>query len=401
MNDLGEVLSPERSFNLLGGGNPARIPAVEAKFRWAIEQLMTSDGDFEQLVGNYDAPQGNLPFRQSIAFLLRQECGWQVGPEHIAITNGSQESFFILFNLFGGEHEDGRCRRILLPMIPEYIGYHDAGLGKNLFNACRPKIEALEAHRFKYRVDFDGLTLSEEIGAMCVSRPTNPTGNVLTDDELSQLHNLAATYAVPLIIDGAYGLPFPNIVFSQATPLWDDNTIVCLSLSKIGLPGLRTGIVVANERVTRAISGANAILNLAPSSFGSVLVRELLDHGQLLNIVHQHIQPYYRTRLEQAIDWLDKALEGMPYRIHVAEGAFFLWLWLQDLPITSDILYQRLKARDTLVISGSHFFPGLNGDWSHRHQCLRISYAQAPDQVQNGIRVIAEEVRAAYDTPQL
>ena len=84
---------------------------------------------------------------------------------------------------------------------------------------------------------------------------------------------------MPLIIDGAYGLPFPNIVFSQATPLWDDNTIVCLSLSKIGLPGLRTGIVVANERVTRAISGANAILNLAPSSFGSVLVRELVDHG--------------------------------------------------------------------------------------------------------------------------
>ena len=396
MNDLGEIQSTQRPFNLLGGGNPARIPEVESRFRLAIEQLVRQDGNFEHFIGHYDGPQGNLLFRQSIAELLKKECGWPVAADNIAVTNGSQESFFILFNLFAGEHDDNQFRRILLPLTPEYIGYFDAGLGQDLFRTYRPKIEHLGPHRFKYRVDFDNLTVAADVGALCVSRPTNPTGNVLTDAELEQLRQLAAEHNVPLLIDGAYGLPFPNIVFSQATPMWDDNTIVCLSLSKIGLPGVRTGIVVANTQVTQAIRGANAILNLAPSSFGPLLAQQLLNSGQLIDLAENNIQPYYRSRLEQAMHWLDVALDGTPYRIHVAEGAFFLWLWLEGLPVSSDVLYQRLKVRDTLVISGSHFFPNSGASWPHRHECLRISYAQAPDQVEQGIRIIGEEVRSAY-----
>ena len=42
-----------------------------------------------------------------------------------------------------------------------------------------------------------------DVGALCVSRPTNPTGNVLTDAELEQLRQLAAEHNVPLLIDGA------------------------------------------------------------------------------------------------------------------------------------------------------------------------------------------------------
>ena len=396
MNDLGEIQSAQRPFNLLGGGNPARIPEVESRFRLAIEQLVRQDGNFEHFIGHYDGPQGNLLFRQSIAELLKKECGWPVAADNIAVTNGSQESFFILFNLFAGEHDDNQFRRILLPLTPEYIGYFDAGLGQDLFRTYRPKIEHLGPHRFKYRVDFDNLTVAADVGALCVSRPTNPTGNVLTDAELEQLRQLAAEHNVPLLIDGAYGLPFPNIVFSQATPMWDDNTIVCLSLSKIGLPGVRTGIVVANTQVTQAIRGANAILNLAPSSFGPLLAQQLLNSGQLMDLAEKNIQPYYRSRLEQAMHWLDVALDGTPYRIHVAEGAFFLWLWLEGLPVSSDVLYQRLKVRDTLVISGSHFFLNSGASWPHRHECLRISYAQAPDQVEQGIRIIGEEVRSAY-----
>ncbi|MBR7512929.1 aminotransferase class I/II-fold pyridoxal phosphate-dependent enzyme, partial [Mycobacterium tuberculosis] len=71
---------------------------------------------------------------------------------------------------------------------------------------------------FKYRVDFDTLeNLAElhngEIGAICCSRPTNPTGNVLTDDEMARLEAIAKRFDIPLIIDNAYGMPFPNIIY--------------------------------------------------------------------------------------------------------------------------------------------------------------------------------------------
>jgi valine--pyruvate aminotransferase len=92
----------------------------------------------------------------------------------------------------------------------------------------------------------------------------------------------------------------------------------------------------------------------------------------------------------------DVALHGLPYRIHQPEGAIFLWLWFEGMPISSDELYQRLKRRGVYVIAGEHFFPGLEDDWQHRHECIRVSYAQDAGVVERGIGIIAEEVRRAY-----
>ncbi|EHC98434.1 Valine-pyruvate aminotransferase [Salmonella enterica subsp. enterica serovar Urbana str. R8-2977] len=62
---------------------------------------------------------------------------------------------------------------------------------------------------------------------ICVSRPTNPTGNVITDEELMKLDRLANQHNIPLVIDNAYGVPFPGIIFSEARPearpLWNPN----------------------------------------------------------------------------------------------------------------------------------------------------------------------------------
>ena len=98
-----------------------------------------------------------------------------------------------------------------------------------------------------------------------------PSGNVVTDAELDEVAKKCATAGVPLIIDGAYGLPFPGMIYTPATPFWDDNTILCLSLSKLGLPGVRTGIVVAAPEVTELIRNANAINGLAPTRVGQSL----------------------------------------------------------------------------------------------------------------------------------
>ncbi|SVD71253.1 uncharacterized protein METZ01_LOCUS424107, partial [marine metagenome] len=78
------------------------------------------------------------------------------------------------------------------------------------------------------------------------------------------------------------------------------------------------------------------------------------------------------------------------------EGALFLWLWFEDLPITSQELYERLKARGVLVVSGHYFFPGLDEPWRHKDECIRVTYAQDDKVVQKGLSIIADEVRKAY-----
>jgi valine--pyruvate aminotransferase len=327
MVDMGEGLKAGRDVLMLGGGNPAHIPAIEQVFREQMREIFSRKGAFERLIGDYDSPQGSSEFIEAVCKLLRAECGWKITPANIALTTGSQSAFFILFNIFGGQYEDGINRKILLPLAPEYTGYCDVGLagaGSTGFVTTRPDIEHIDQRTFKSHIDFDGLTVVDDIGAICFSRPTNPTANVLTDSEIAKLNTIALAKDIPLIIDNAYGPPFPNIIFTEAKPFWNENTIVCMSLSKFGLPATRTGI-----------------------------------------------------------------------HIHKPEGAFFLWLWLPELTITDVELYHRLKKRGVLIVPGHYFFPGLKDDWEHKHQCIRISYAQDTEKVKAGLKIISEEIITA------
>lgn len=398
MTDLGEAASgpPGRTVHMLGGGNPARIPAVEAVYRRRLGEIAADDAQFGRFAASYSAPTGDARFRSAVAEYLCRQYGWRLTAGNVALASGSQSAFYVLFNLLAGDCADGTRRRVLLPLAPEYIGYADLGITDGMLVARRADIEERADGFFKYHVNFDGLESVPDVAAICVSRPTNPSGNVLPVAELQRLDALARARGVPLIVDAAYGAPFPGIQFEAGEPLWNDNVILCLSLSKLGLPGTRTGIVVANEAVVEAMTAFNATAALAPGSTGPVIVEPLLGSGELASLCAETIRPYYATRCREAVDLLRDACRDLPLRIHRPEGAFFLWLWLKGLPITSDELYRRLKARGVLVLSGHHFFPGLEDDWPHRHECLRINYSQPRDSVAAGIRIIAEEVRRAF-----
>ena len=99
--------------------------------------------------------------------------------------------------------------------------------------------------------------------------------------------------------------------------------------------------------------------------------------------------------------WLARALDdSVPYRIHRSEGAFFLWLWLEGLPISSAELYQRLKKRGVMVISGHYFFFGLpDDDWPHRNECLRISFTTSEHVLRRGIKILADEINQLFAQP--
>ena len=284
MKDMGEALQTDEKVYMLGGGNPAHIPEVNALWRERMEHILSNGSEYERMVANYDTPQGKESFLKALSGMLNREYGWKIGPENIAITNGSQSAFFCLLNMFGGTDESGKMRKILFPLLPEYIGYADQAIEEGIFTARKPRIEELPGNRFKYHPDLDNLEIGPDIGAVCVSRPTNPTGNVITDQELAVLSERTAEKGIPLIVDNAYGAPFPNIIFTDANLIWDEHIILSMSLSKIGLPASRTGIIVASAEIIEALSGVNAILSLANSSIGQVITAPLLENGELLRL---------------------------------------------------------------------------------------------------------------------
>jgi len=398
MDDITNALSSDRDMIMMGGGNPANIPQIEAIMQQRLQILSSNPAAVRQLLGSYDPAQGNMALIDALAELFSKKLGWAVTRHNIALTNGSQSAFFMLFNMLAGEFDDGSYKQIQLPMVPEYIGYADAGIGDNLFTAAHPLIDELEQRQFKYRVKFDDLHIGPNTGAICVSRPTNPTGNVITDDEVEQLDALAQTHNVPLIIDGAYGLPFPGLIYTPASPFWNDNTIVCLSLSKFGLPGARTGIVVANEETIKTLSGINTIINLASGSFGAALATDMIASGEIIDLSQNVVRPAYEAQLAFAQTTLQQVMDpAIPYAIHKPEGTMFMWLWFKGMPISSQELYERLKQEGVIVVSGHNFFVGIKDDWQHQHECIRINYAaQNPERIAQGLKLIAQAVGQAY-----
>lgn len=400
MDDLGNALAlggPDT--RMLGGGQPAHIPEVNALWRRRLEEILAEPGAMEKMLANYDPPRGNPRFLDALAELFNRSFGWDITAKNIAITSGGQTAFFFLFNALAGRFADGSAKKILLPLVPEYIGYANQSVGQDIFRAVKPRIEKTGEHEFKYRVDFDSLRVDDDVAAICVSRPTNPTGNVLTDNEISRLAELAAEHNIPLIIDNAYGAPFPNIIFTEVTPVWNDNIILTLSLSKIGLPGTRTGIVVAREEIAAGVASMSAIVGLANGNIGQALMEPLVRSGEILTLSNDTVRPFYIQKSQQARAWVSEFFDPrLPYRVHAREGALFLWMWFEDLPISSRELYERLKARGVLVISGHYFFFGMGGTepWQHRNECIRVTYTMDERTVREGIRIIADEVAKAY-----
>jgi valine--pyruvate aminotransferase len=402
MDDLGAALAGtgKTHMRMLGGGNPAHVPPVQKVWRERLQAIVDDTEHCDRMLANYDGPGGNPRFRESFAGALRDIYGWDVGPENIAVTNGGQTAFFFLFTLLAGEMADGRFRKVVLPLVPEYIGYSDQGVAEGIFQSFRPRIEQLDGHSFKYRIDFDALKVDENSAAICVSRPTNPTGNVLTDDEVSRLADLASEANIPLIIDNAYGEPFPGAVFEPIAPMWNRSMVMTFSLSKLGLPGTRTGIVLADEEIASRLRTMTGIVGLANNNIGQAIVEPMLRSGELLQLSREVIRPFYQKKAEAAHAMVAKYFaDDFPYLVHRSEGAFFLWLWFPELPIATRELYTRLKNRGVLVVPGEYFFYGLedaDNDWPHRRQCIRVTFSQGEEVVEDGIRILADELRQLH-----
>ena len=393
MADLGSAVEASGPIHMLGGGNPALIPEVNALWRRRMEEILANGDEYERMIAAYDSPNGRLAFRKAVAEFLRREQGWDVTSDNIAITNGSQTAFFLLFNALAGSSETG-LRKILFPVIPEYIGYADQMLQDNCFVGRKPTIEDVGGNRFKYHVDFGALDVPEDAAAICISRPTNPTGNVITDGEIAGLDELARARGIPLLIDNAYGVPFPSMIYTDATPMWNENIVLAMSLSKIGLPSVRTGIIVARPELINAISGANAILSLANGSFGQVLLQPFFESGEVIRLSREVIEPFYREKSQKAQEWIDELFGGrVDYSIHSSEGALFLWVWFKSLKGTTEELYRRLKERNTIVVPGRYFFFGLADRWDHEDECVRLNFAMPDEEVYEGLRIIAEEAQ--------
>ena len=70
---------------------------------------------------------------------------------------------------------------------------------------------------------------------------------------------------------------------------------------------------------------------------------------------------------------------------------------LEECPLQMRSFIRGSKKRGVLIVPGHYFFQGLKVKWKHKNECIRINYAQDEEIVSAGLKIIADEVKSAYD----
>lgn len=386
-----------QDFINLSAGNPVIIPEVEQLWRDCTNDLLNSP-EYGEVVCRYGSSQGYEPLIEAIATDFNQRYGLNLTGENILITPGSQSLYFLAANAFGGYDHVGQLKSIILPLSPDYTGYGGVSLYPEAIRAFKPSLDIDQVnHRFKYRPDFSQLNIDENTGCVIFSRPCNPTGNVLSDEEAEKIADLAAVHDVPVFIDSAYAPPFPALNFTEMKPLFGGNVIHCLSLSKAGLPGERVGIAIGEPRFIGVLQAFLTNACIHSSRYGQAIAARAIQSGALANIAETVIRPYYQNKIQILEAALDRAMpKDVPWYLHRGEGAIFAWLWFDELPMTDWELYQELKAVGVIAVPGSPFFPGLREDWPHKQQCLRISLTATDSEIEMAMERLAKVVKKVY-----
>ena len=399
MKDIIETLRAggDRAFINLSAGNPVILPEVEQLWRDCTADLLASP-DYGDVVCRYGASQGYQPLIDAIVKDFNQRYGLSLTERNILITPGSQSLYFYAANAFGGYTASGELRQIVLPLSPDYTGYGGVTLTPEALVAYKPELEIdRSAHRFKYRPDFTQLQITENTGCVIFSRPCNPTGNVLSNDEVSKITTLAAVHEVPVLIDSAYAPPFPALNFTEMTPQFGGNVLHCMSLSKAGLPGERIGIAIGDESLVHVLECFQTNMCIHSPRYGQAIAARAISSGRLAEISETVIRPFYQAKIAIVEATLDRAMpQELPWFLHRGEGAIFAWLWLQDLPITDWEFYQKLKDVGVIVVPGGTFFPGLREEWTHKHQCLRISLTGSDRDLETAMQRLADVAEEVY-----
>jgi valine--pyruvate aminotransferase len=382
--------SGERWLNL-GVGNPALIPEVTETWHRLTSAALADD--FREVSCRYGPSRGSQELIEAVVRYFGEHLDWDIGPRNVVVGPGSQMLCFIAGALFTGAGAP-RPANLVLPMVPDYTGYQGLCLTPDGIAGVEAALHRDAGRSFSYQFDFAALQGRTDLGLLLLSSPSNPTGRCLTAAELDQLIDIAAYRDVPLMIDHAYGEPFPGIGEGLLPPRSHDNVINCFTLSKAGLPGERIGFAVGPERYISPMVSflANSALH-APRLVQATVARAL-SSGALDELVSAAIRPFYAQRRKVVETLLFDALPaGIFWRLHASQGGFFCWLWIDEPWFDDLVFYQALKQKRVFVVPGRHFFTDPAGGGRlgpHVRQCFRLSISADLAVLTDGIGRIAQ-----------
>ena len=193
--------------------------------------------------------------------------------ENVAVTTGASEgNFAVIGHLVGSKDH----------IIVEHPTY------PSLYQIPRSLERDLSLFRLtwknEFRPDMDELRklIKPNTKLITLTHPNNPTGSVITEDELKEAIEIAEKAGAYLMVDETYR----DMIFDNPPPLaatMSPNVISLASMSKTwGLPGIRIGWVVADTPIIEAIRAVREQVTICNSSVGEAIAKAILKQRKTL-----------------------------------------------------------------------------------------------------------------------
>jgi aspartate/methionine/tyrosine aminotransferase len=304
--------------------------------------------------------------RERIARHYGEVHGVDVAPERVLLTGGASAGLVAVFAaLFAAGDRIGLAR-------PGYPAYRNA-----LKALGRTAVEIDCGADVHYRLRPSMLdALAEPLHGLIVASPANPTGAMLSRDELGALVERCRRDGTRVVSDEIYHGVSYGMEATTALAL-DPDAIVLNSFSKLfRMPGWRLGWIVAPAACVRTLSDYLINLFLVPSSLSQhAALAAFDDMPELVETVAQYASN--RDRLLAELPRL--GMRG----IAPPDGAFYLYADVGHLTDDSLAFCRRLVDETGVAIA-----PGIDFDPIHGHRHVRLSFAITGDEVERALALL-------------
>ncbi|HHW57121.1 MAG TPA: PLP-dependent aminotransferase family protein [Clostridia bacterium] len=215
----------------------------------------------------------------------------------------------------------------------------------------------------------------------------NPTGIVYSEDKKRKVVELAEKYETYVLEDDfASDLSF---VEEKILPLkaYDkyDRVIYIKSFSKVYMPGLRLGFIIAPERLVSSFLKAKYVTDLSTSG----LMQRAFDLYLRENIWEKHIKELKEV-IKRRFEKMGKELQTLKNYLEFEKpkGGFYYWLKIKN-NISAKNLYSKCLEKNLLIVPGDMFFA-----IKKETNFVRVSFASCElDEIDKGIDILKEVLK--------
>lgn len=336
----------------------------------SVEDLVGDRGESHKLLATelgYSQSNGTLELRHLIASMY---AGATV--ENVTVTNGTAESNFTATWLLVEPGDE------VVMMLPNYMQIW--GLARGFGAEIRP-FHLREEKGWAPDLDRLSSIVTPKTKLIVVCNPNNPTGSVLSADEMDKIVEAADKAGAWLFIDEVYR--GAERVGEMTPSFWGkyDKLIITSGLSKAyGLPGLRIGWIISTPEIAAQAWTYHDYITISPSPLSDCLARVALrpeNRARLLARTRAILERNHRTLRE----WVDRS-RGVFSMVDPEAGAIAYIRY--GLSIGSlDLATGLREEKSVLVVPGEHFLMG---------NYLRIGYGALPEHLDAGLGLIADYV---------